>query len=1582
MPKPSLSTLHDKPGFKPRSPSRTRHSLNYKSNLQKWNKQQKPDIELDLGDDIDEELLVKAMADVEDLKVTDSNDLPLASHEGWVRADPKTSSLSEINNKSKNNPVQIPAAAKASMLSPQSPAPASTESRADTPIVSRHKMAKSATVDVSVPPPTPNFELETQTKSTPNTKRSQPSNITPPNTASSMPKAPNPNTQKEHTDEIFPGISRKATRDVLQMILDIDEPKIQPKMVNFLLLDGAMATFLDFVTYVEEPLDADNSQTPSTSQKNSVITKNDRPNSSISELIYGNTKDSSASGHISSMPEDQLRDSLFPHMLSEMQRKSRQHQRRLKNRSRGSDLPQEQLKRSYNVLTMLTAGSQCSQQLVDSKIVTIIYCLMDIFDWKASGSFYHFSLLLNYCINRSPLRVCRMLLWPPSDTNAVPPPPKSLNVHSKAYNSGMPLICDMFPYLSEPPIQQAFIAVVFTAWSGRLLQSIGLNLGDDIATGDSLTRMGLADTVLDAMRHTGRTNASAREAGLNIIHSRFYHLHDSQFLRSITELMEDDDPETVRSSGEFFVRLISDYSPYSGISALFQKFVDGDYIVRQMAQNIVDSSQAGSGMGPKAEVAINVLNTLLRKTSCQYGRLTRMIQNVRDPVLGEDGSEQLLEAGLAARSELETFVPGLLAQLVGLQGCTDLTSNATYRRMTFIPTAIEEESGGDPQDKIPGMTDLFDYKNSPLDSYRVLSARANDSKETSASSSLSSSLSPSSTLSATSRAIDLDNALRLQSGPDFNASIDNEESTPGPQQDIPLSLSLGLHPEANKKEWSFLSLLPKLTVTRLRLLEIVYNVLIEAGDPDEIIGWVDVRVWAGLVTWYFHHPNNNALHSLVYKLISLLVRWSSWWHRDVKSRTSSVSLSGDETCSPGNTSQESDNGSDLEDLSVHIPIQARKVRPCSRKPSASLRKKGVQKPLSINQSKNGSRCDSNSPMQQPIPGDILDLGSPSIAVTQHLDYIRSSVSNCDRVLAYLVEKLYFVERLIATLKSSGPNSGFRGFSILILNTLRLGVQLEESLHQKNSENPSAQATPTYPSGRTQLKTPMTPSKQSECEDKGTFSTRPNVNGGAGLKPRSQSVSHHSINTLGDPPPLLSREGKPGVPRRIRGHSRHNSLVNKDEFEKLVFLKSKSKSTESLSSMADGEDQFQGVISDSNNNDGGLSITKLTQRLENLKVNSPDYQPDSPNDQFNSSAKSPSGCDNDKGDKYKVLHRWQHILVKIPEWQDFLPQLRSLTATQIKSLLPFSLVDQSKRLISNCTQRPFPNLTPLSVKVPENLDNKTIRTRRIQQQFIALIGEASGSLVAEMASALPNRNKHNGLCKLDEDGIDLNSVYAFALGFGLENAEANSGKSLSKDSALSDSRSRKSSNTPRKTVNRHGSSRKKISTLGRKRSRYAGTNVVSSKHSQTQKSNHPGNQTYPRDVVNKPSRKAVSSPGSKADLATESKLSSSNSPPMPSSPKSEKHVKSPDYKKESPNISVRALAQKWESKTSDQTSTASPPSSFTGSSHSPKATSYSPDSSAMTMPQYNIRAATVRQPESTSSGRPRRNTNPNQQETWP
>ncbi|KAJ2242148.1 hypothetical protein GGH98_005449, partial [Coemansia sp. RSA 454] len=200
------------------------------------------------------------------------------------------------------------------------------------------------------------------------------------------------------------------------------------------------------------------------------------------------------------------------------------------------------------------------------------------------------------------------------------------------------------------------------------------------------------------------------------------------------------------------------------------------------------------------------------------------------------------------------------------------------------------------------------------------------------------------------------------------------------------------------EDLGMLAELPKPDAARLNLLRLCIEVLREAEDVDEIIGWVDLRVWRALSTWFLNHPHNNILHMAVYQLVSAVVLEA------VRRR--------------------------------HVQRQHGSSRAMTIPRAATLGK--------ASSSISGEASDYFS-----AEAHSLGPGEPVCKPTHRAQRRRAladrmrrdEASNCDNVLTYLVEQHQWIDKLVR--RATSPNfDGAHGYISLILNTLRLAVQVD------------------------------------------------------------------------------------------------------------------------------------------------------------------------------------------------------------------------------------------------------------------------------------------------------------------------------------------------------------------------------------------------------------------------------------------------------------------------------------------------------------------------------------------------------------
>ncbi|KAJ1812911.1 hypothetical protein LPJ75_003424, partial [Coemansia sp. RSA 2598] len=719
---------------------------------------------------------------------------------------------------------------------------------------------------------------------------------------------------------------------------------------------------------------------------------------------------------------------------------------------------------------------QYACRVVEAKLGVIIPCLMAVFHRDSLGSFHHACLLLEHCFSLSPLKTTRLLLYQQNT-------PSRWWSMSESVAKGLAPICDILPYLSEPCVQRLFFKAEFSVWTGRLMTSLNLLPNDAIVVSDELNRMGLGSVASVLNNAKGSEDGAAKDAqsqqrakALQLVRNRFQQLNRGGFFDEILGLIEDPDPQVCGSVAEFMTSVINDCSTFYGFNLLFKPIFDSEVPVRRLAQLIVNSPS--QRLSAQARAATRLLHALLTKTSCQYGRRTRDAQGIRDPDLHPRGSQVLLQVSQAARSALKSFLPGLLATVTGLQGDTDLTSHCAFNRRASIESLRLPEyeetdpdldtDGTEAQDSDADESDVCSSENESdeenagpgkdqedfsrrSDLARAIAlehqeelrsetqfgnrrpsasagcasdhSEANESDvndlrtsaaallqatypESIASGSISSSLSPSSTLSASPMAI--------------------ASSTPERTSDAYSSERL------DAEDFGLLVSLPKPDDNRLNLLRICVEVLRECENIDDVLGWVDLRVWRALSTWFLNHPHNNTLHLCVYQLLSMVAVEA------VRLRQALRKLGIDQRV------MAMDEMPVMHDskLSEHAPTghSLGGFTKQQRSSACGIVLDAAENPYSA-QSR-FPECD----VFHPETRAQMAARRRARRRREMAERIRhEELSNCDNILTYLIEQNQWVDKLIR--RAVSPNfDGAHGYISLILNTLRLAVQIDRRRH--------------------------------------------------------------------------------------------------------------------------------------------------------------------------------------------------------------------------------------------------------------------------------------------------------------------------------------------------------------------------------------------------------------------------------------------------------------------------------------------------------------------------------------------------------
>ncbi|KAJ2764421.1 hypothetical protein GGI18_006451, partial [Coemansia linderi] len=196
---------------------------------------------------------------------------------------------------------------------------------------------------------------------------------------------------------------------LLCRVLDIDGPIIQQKMVEFLLIDGVIASLIGFITHCQGSIysPSPTSQTapcsPSLSHEAGASCSPDAGCSKLPTTTATTTAAAASAaqashesassrhvqpGHDSAAATNAANDKkdLPLGVLHEFEVR-RQHRARLqRQRNRSAGLTEVDLRRGYNAVQMLATREQFSRRVMEAKLAVIVPCLMAVFHKDSLGS--------------------------------------------------------------------------------------------------------------------------------------------------------------------------------------------------------------------------------------------------------------------------------------------------------------------------------------------------------------------------------------------------------------------------------------------------------------------------------------------------------------------------------------------------------------------------------------------------------------------------------------------------------------------------------------------------------------------------------------------------------------------------------------------------------------------------------------------------------------------------------------------------------------------------------------------------------------------------------------------------------------------------------------------------------------------------------------------------------------------------------------------------------------------------------------------------------------------------------------------
>ncbi|KAJ1974663.1 hypothetical protein H4R34_004631 [Dimargaris verticillata] len=117
--------------------------------------------------------------------------------------------------------------------------------------------------------------------------------------------------------------------------------------------------------------------------------------------------------------------------------------------------------------------------------------------------------------------------------------------------------------------------------------------------------------------------------------------------------------------------------------------------------------------------------------------------------------------------------------------------------------------------------------------------------------------------------------------------------------------------------------------------------------------------------------------------------------------------------------------------------------------------------------------------------------------------------------------------------------------------------------------------------------------------------------------------------------------------------------------------------------------------------------------------------------------------------------WSSYLKELPEWYEYLPELQRQAQRQVEHwAATFHIVNYNRDSFS--CQPPLPFLSPLRVRMPEEYANNYLNRQGVANTQEGMLGTQGPEMPLEPIRGV----------MLDDKGIDLGSLFAFSLGFGI------------------------------------------------------------------------------------------------------------------------------------------------------------------------------------------------------------------------
>ncbi|KAJ1659637.1 hypothetical protein IWQ61_001315 [Dispira simplex] len=1008
------------------------------------------------------------------------------------------------------------------------------------------------------------------------------------------------------------GIPLQAAHSILERFLSLENPQISPKLIDYLLLNGVIELFVDFIALSPFP----------------------RCQPTLTPVTRGYD---------------------FPDLLS---RFLPPLQRTLPGL--------EVTKRSYTATQSLTLHHNThSDKLLSEKLEIILCSLFEIFEPGSQGNFNHFRVLTKYCLDNLAERTLQCLLTvnPHAPTchdaylrmllaNKDRPQKIQLSVSSatssadewsdEALDESHSLNSDHSIHHANVSLSNGYSRSTSSPPSPLSMTTHLLYQGHPCSSDNDDTFIEFArqfltrpkklplifgvlpylayPPVLDFVVHV-----IVRRSTFDVYHERFEHLREEGLVDFLFLMLDSRwDPLVYQGATDLICALVNNHYNIVFMELLFKGWEAHQHtprcFTRRLVQNIMDNRQ-----DQLTRCSVEILAGLMKKTACLYGRWIRQCQQSLkvEPAFGPQNN--LVGLGQWVRRSLEKYLPQLCQILV--QRC------------------------------------------------------------------------------------------EVYLAPGEAASLDarSVSRSPGSGRSI-------------------------LDYTHLQLIEVIYHVLVESEILDTILVAIPYTFWFRVFDMYFHHRSNSLLHSCVYKFFTLLVH----------NVTCPVFSEGDELSNASTTACTSDGESEPREAgqpprTPSIPIPKSRLRSHRRRSHRGAGGGGGNHGTShVLAGKRGSASTGMSGGGGSLPNPTLSRSTASPTFTNLAHYSLGACPSkptpesscpstptapyskalspfgfCNDILLALVKRYGLVQRLIRACQDRRPSNSLRGTSLLLLNTIRLGietVELELELEQ----------------GKIDLLEPVTMASSYESD--------PHLTPHA-TSPRLTPPSGGIFNTPGD-----------WVSVALTGHPQESGV-----------------------SSGTGDSLGRSPI---NSRTAGVMSPGLSEWT------GPWTMP-------------------------YALH-WASYVQEQPLWHDYLPELRAITQRQIEPWTTFQLVNFERKPFA--CQPPLPYFSPLNIRMPEEYANNYLNRRTPVNTQEGLFG----TRVDVLSASEPIRG-----VVLDESSIDLGSLYAFCLGFGIS-----AGRTPTKEGGVS-------SGTPQMSNSRSvrkrglGKRRKRIKSTGGVVSRSGKSNGVSS-----------------------------------------------------------------------------------------------------------------------------------------------------------